>query len=310
MSRSDGAPLDFVIVGAQRAASTHLNACLRDHPQLFLCPDEVPFFEDPFFDSTPVEALSAVFAKAKPGQRRGIQRPDYLGRAECARHIRKLAPDARILAVLRDPVDRAVSAYFWYVQFGLLPLIDVNQGMARLLDGWTDPAYPRAGEILEYGFYGRHLSRYVDTFGADQVLALTTDELREPTGLPRVYAFLGADPTHRIRVREQAHNAGVYDMRRLRVLRARKNFAWSWDGQTVFRYRPRRLRRPLHFLPTAAIVGFDRLVLAKLLGNARPRLEPGLAARLRMLYGDDVRVLESLLSRDFAAWRRATGTPG
>ncbi len=295
--------LDFVIVGAQRAASTHFNACLRDHPELFLCPDEVPFFEDPFFDSTPVEALAEVFAAARPGQRRGIQRPDYLGRPECAGHIRELAPNARILAVLRDPVDRAISAYFWYVQFGLLPLLELDHGMQRLLDGWTDPDYPRAGDIIEYGLYGSHLKRYVDAFGADQVLAITTDQLREPPTLARVYAFLEVDPAHHVRTQRSTHNPGVYDMRRLRLLRARRRFAWSWDGVQVYRYQPRRLRRPLHFIPNAAIVGFDRLVLARVFGNAAPRLSPDLTARLRELYCDDVRALESLLSRDFADWR-------
>jgi hypothetical protein len=303
MSPTTAAPLDFVIVGAQRAASSHLNACLRDHPQLFLCPDEVPFFEDPFFHSSPVEALDAVFAAARPGQRRGIQRPDYLGKPECAGHIHELAPGARILAVLRDPVQRAVSAYFWYVQFGLLPLVEVNAGLTQLLDGWTDSAYPSAGDIVEFGFYGRHLTRYVDVFGADQVLAITTDEARTAETFGRIYGFLGADPRHRVPSLDQPRNAGVYDMRRLRVLRARRRFAWSWSDQTEYHYQSRRLRRPLHFLPNAAIVGFDRLVLARLYGNKQPRLDPELAARLRAVYRDDVGALEGLLGRDFSDWQ-------
>ena len=102
---------------------------------------------------------------------------------------------------------------------------------------------------------------------------------------------------------DQPHNAGVYDMRRLRVLRARRRFAWSWSDQTEYHYQPRRLRRPLHFLPNAAIVGFDRLVLARLYGNEQPRLDPELTARLRAVYRDDVGVLEELLGRDFSGWQ-------
>ncbi len=295
---------DFVIVGAQRAASTYLQTCLRDHPNLFLCPDEVPFFEDPFFTTTPPAALADVFAEAEPGQRRGIQRPDYLGRPECAGNIHSIAPEARIIAVLRDPVARAVSAYFWYVQFGLLPLDPLDVGMERLLDGWTNAAYPRAGEIVEFGFYGRHLTRYVEAFGAAQVLAVLGDDLRQPAGFRRIYEFLGVAPDHEPRAPGRPRNPGVYDLRRLRVLRARRRFVWSWDEETVYRYRARRRRRPVAFIPNAVVVGFDRLVLARLFGNAAQPLRPDLEARLRAGYANDIAVLESLIGRDLGAWKR------
>jgi hypothetical protein len=303
------APLDFVIVGAQRSASTYLNACLRDHPGIFLCRDEVPFFESPFFESTPAAALDAVFAGARPGQQRGIHRPDYLAHPECAGNIARVVPDARIVAVLRDPVARAVSAYFWYVQFGLLPLAPLDAGIERLLDGRLDPSYPRASEIVEYGFYGRHLTRFVDAFGADKVLALIDRDLADPSTLARTYEFLGVDPGHRPAPLGRPRNQGVHDLRRLRFLRARRHLAWSWDSVSVYEYRPRRLRRPLRFLPTAAIVGIDRLVLARVFRGPPPALRADLQARLRSVYEPDIRLLESLLGRDLGAWRETPAIP-
>lgn len=297
------APVDFLVIGAQRASSTHLNACLRDHPQLFMCPDEVPYFEAPFFTTTPPAELEAALAGAAPGQRRGIQRPDYLARPECPGNIRSVAPDARMIAVLRDPVARAVSAYHWYMQFGLLPLLPLNEGMRRLLDGWTDPAYPRAFEILELGFYGRHLSRYRDTFGADQVLVLLGDDLRTPEGYRRLYGFLGVDEDHLPTMVDRPTNAGTYDLRRLRWLRLRQRFAWSWDDVTEYHYQPRRLRRPLAFAVTAAVVGVDRYILARVLTDRRPALRPDLEQRLRALYADDVVLLESIVDRSLAVWQ-------
>lgn len=295
-------PVDFVVIGAQRSASTYVSACLRDHPGLFMCGDEVPYFEDPFFESSPVSALRAVFADAAPGQKLGIQRPDYLARAECPGNIRSLAPDARLLAVLRDPVARAISAYFWYVQFGLLPLVPLDVGLTRLLDGWTDPGYPRAFEILEVGHYGRHLTRYVDTFGSDQVLALLDDDLADLDIFGRVYAFLGVDPAHRPTDVSRTTNAGVHDLRRLRFLRTRRRLAWSWDSVTQYSYVPRRRRRPVASLVSAGLVAIDRTVLARLLRSPRPTLDPGLLARLRATYVDDVSALASLLARDLSGW--------
>jgi hypothetical protein len=296
--------LDFVVVGAQRSASTHLNACLRSHPGIFMCRDEVPYFERPFFERSEPAALAAALGGATAGQRRGIQRPDYLARPECAGNIRSVAPDAKILAVLRDPVDRAISAYHWYVQFGLLPLVRLDEGMERLLDGWTDPAHPRAPEILELGFYGRHLQRYLETFGPDQVLVLLGEDLREPETFPLVFRFLGVDPHHMPRIGERPTNAGTYDLRRLRVLRARRRFAWSWDDVTEYTFRPRRLRRPIASAVSAAVVGLDRVVLARAFGaGPPPELRPDLERRMRDLYVDDIGQLELMLGRDLRRWR-------
>lgn len=294
--------LDFVIVGAQKAGSTHLGACLADHPEVFLCPDEVPYFEDPFYLTTPAWELDRVFAKAQPGQRRGIHRPDYLARPECPARIKADAPDARILAVLRDPVARAVSAYCWYVQFGLLPFAPAEVGLARLLAGWSDPGYPRAGEVIEYGFYVRYLRRYLEAFEPDRVLVLLSEELADPAALARVYGFLGIDCGHVPAALTRRSHGGVYDQRRLRVLRARRRLAFSWDSVSRYTYRPRRLRKPISFVATAAIVGFDRVLLARLFGNDKPKLPEHLAHRLRERYATDVAELAVLLNRDLSAW--------
>ncbi|MGH8905766.1 MAG: sulfotransferase domain-containing protein [Egibacteraceae bacterium] len=299
--RSPGA-VDFVIVGAQKAGSTHLGACLLDHPEVFLCRDEVPYFEDPFYSATPASELHRVFAQAQPGQRRGIHRPDYLARPECPARIRADAPAARILAVLRDPVARAISAYCWYVQFGLLPFEPAEVGLRRLLEGWSDPGYPHAGEVIEYGLYARHLRRYVAAFGRDQVLVLLSDELSDPGGLARVYRFLGVDPGHVPAALTRRSNEGVYDMRRLRVLRARRRLAFSWDSATRYTYRPRRRRKAISFLPNAVIVGLDQVLLARLFGNDKPELPETLIGQMRQRYAEDVDELAILLDRDLSAW--------
>jgi hypothetical protein len=296
--------LDFVVVGAQRAGSTELAARLGQHPELYVCPDEVPYFENPFFPNSRPASLEPALQGASPGQRRGIHCPSYLGRTEVAPRIADHSPGARIVATLRDPVARSVSVYFWYVQFGMLPLEPLPTGMERLLDGWSDPAYPHAGEVLDWSFYGRLLQRYLDVFPSDQVLAVTMDELDAPGGMASVYRFLGVDSDHHHRPVGRPRNTGVYDLRRLRVLRARRRFAWSWDDTTTYRYRARRLRKPLRFLPNAAVVGFDRVVLSRVFGNAVPALPAPLEARMRDLFADDVRLLESLIGSDLSGWRR------
>lgn len=302
--------LDFLVVGAQRSSTTHLSACLRDHPELYMCRDEVPYFESPFFTASASAELAAAVAGARTDQRRGIQRPDYLARPECPGNIRSVVPDARILAILRDPVARAISAYHWYMQFGLLPLRPLDEGMQRLLDDRLDSSYPRSAEVLELGFYGRHVGRYLDAFGPDQVLVLLDEDLRDPTTLPAVYRFLGVSPDHRSGIAARRTNAGTYDLRRLRLLRARHRFAWSWDDVGVYSYRRRRLRRPLSTLVSAAVVGVDRAVLARVLTERSPTLAPDLHERLCDLYAADVAALESLIGRDLSTWCSAVKKKG
>lgn len=295
--------VDFVIVGAQRGGSTQLSASLADHPEVFLSPDEVPYFEDPFYLRSSPSALAELFAPARPGQRLGIHCPSYLGRPEAAGRIRASAPSARILSVLRDPVARSLSAYFWYMQFGMLPLQPPEVGVRRLLDGWADPAYPQAWEILDWSLYGRHLAPYLELFGPEQVLVLLSEELDGARTLSRLHTFLGLDPRPPPGAHQRTRNEGVYDLRRLRVLRARRRFAWSWAETSTYSYQPRRLRRPLRFLPNAAIVGLDRLVLSRLFGNEVATLPRALEDRLRDHFTDDVRMLEDLVDRDLSTWR-------
>ncbi len=143
MAGDDEAPLvDFAIIGGQRAGSSHLAGLLADHPELYVVAGEVPYFEDPFYEASSRAELERAVAPA--GARwRGIHRPELLTRAECAGRLVDHNPQVRVVAVLRNPVDRAVSAHAWYAQFGLVPLEPVADGLRRLLDGWEDPAWPR-----------------------------------------------------------------------------------------------------------------------------------------------------------------------
>ena len=140
-------------------------------------------------------------------------------------------------------------------------------------------------------------------FSPDQVLVLLGDDLSDPNTFRSVYGFVGVDPSHTPRVDSDRTNAGVYDLRRLRLLRTRARFAWDWDRVTEYSYRPRRLRKPVGSLVTAGVVAADRLVLSRVLTEERPTLRPDLERRLRANYDDDVARLETMLGRDLTEWR-------
>lgn len=294
--------LDVVVIGAQKAGSTHLADLLGRHPDVYMCPDEVPILEDPFYANSNPAELDAALAGAHATQQRGIHRPSYLGHSEVPARLRSHAPDARVVAVLRDPVDRAISAYSWYLQFALLPVRPAEAGLTALLDGWRDVAYPHAREVLDYGLYGRHLQRWLDVFPRDQVLVIDTGMLGGVELRRELFEFLHLAQSGLAGVHGRT-NRGVYDPRRLRFMRARARLAFSWDSTDRYTYRPRRLRRPLGSALAVAATVVDRQLLARVFGNEPPTLSPGLRDRLGAFYEDDARLLANVLGRD-PGWRR------
>jgi hypothetical protein len=306
MSRP-GAALDFAIIGAQRAGSSHLSRLIAGHPDLYVVPDEVPYFEDPFFEVSSPSELTKALAPARPGQRRGIHRPELLSRPECAARLAAANPEVRVLAALRNPVDRAVSAHAWYVQFGLVPLEPVAVALRRLLDGWSDPRWPHAREVLDNGAYSPGLARYLELLGPKQVHVLRQEDLTIPEAAGAAFSFLGVDPRRGPEAFTPPTNQGIYHPRRLRWLRTRRHLAFSWDREDRYTYRPRRLRRPVRGAMAMAVVAVDRFVLHRVLGDPPADIPESLRADLTAHYAGEVCALEDLLRWDLRAWRKIRG---
>jgi Sulfotransferase family len=119
---------DFIVIGAPKAGTTALHDALANHPQLYLSPVKEPKFflcdgrpPDPAGQRGPGDAHSArewvwrpedyrqLFAAAPPRTLTGESTPLYLRDRGAHRRIRELVPEVKLIAVLRDPVDRAYS---------------------------------------------------------------------------------------------------------------------------------------------------------------------------------------------------------
>jgi hypothetical protein len=293
---------DFVVVGAQKSASTALAESLRQHPDIFMPPGETHYFRDPEYGSARPDDLRALFSGSEGVRRRGIKCPDYLGQEPCAKRIDAELGKVDIIVVLRNPVDRAVSSYYWLMRWGQLPVEPLNQGMRRLLDGefrgvrWAD-------DVLEYGLYGKHLERYRAMFGEERMIVLLDVDLRQNAeqARARVYRHLGVAEDFEPRIARRSRNEGVYPLHRLRFLRLRNRFVYdNGDPMTGTMRRP---TRPRQALPNAAVVLADRYLLAKVYGNERPHLDPEVAERLRSFYAEDIEKTEALIGRDLSAWK-------
>jgi len=200
----------FLIIGAQKAGTTALYAYLRRHPQI-AGPSwkEVSFFDRHYARG---EAWyrgnfpNALRARGLVGE----ASPSYLFHPLAPQRAAALVPDAKLIALVRNPVDRALSHYQHEVALGREPLsfedaLEAEDGRlggeeARMV---ADPSYfSHAWWNYTYrarGHYAEQLERWLEHFPAQQLLIVPSEEL---LGSPvdahaRVLQFLGV-PARRL----------------------------------------------------------------------------------------------------------------
>ena len=240
--------LDFMIIGAQKSATTALYTYLNAHPDIAMpAAKEAPFFDG---DTVTEEAWASFSGKHFPapdGRRWGKASPQYMGHPLAAARIAHLMPDTRLIAILRDPIERAWSHYQMCRRREVEPrsfdmavdacLDPVQQLLAR--DG-TPPrhaeGYEGEGEYyLAWSEYGRILENYLAFFPRRQLLVLTTEELKQDpaAALDRVLEFVGLAPGFRPScLGEVVHRGGgqpLISSARRRRLRAIAPLRWAWQ---------------------------------------------------------------------------------
>ena len=295
-SAEPGMP-SFVVIGAQKSASTFLQDQLSLHPDIEIPHGEVRCFEDPFYAEGAVDELPHVFERPVGTAVRGIKRPGYLGRPEIPARLHRHLPEAKLFAVLREPVARAVSSYYHFVRLGFVPLKPIDEAFEILLGGGWAARYPRSTAVRSFGLYGEQLRRYLQHYRDDQLMVFEQSALIKHSreALHQAFEFIGVDPDFTPPPREvKVSNKGIYSDLRLRVVRTK-----IW---TQYRFSPRMDRRfprrptPWGRLYNVAVVGIDRVVLSRFDDGRPPALSPRLRARLAAYYDDDSAVLRTIIA--------------
>ncbi len=296
-------PPTFIIIGAQKSASSFLQNCLAEHPDIWMPVGETPFFESPDYETQERADLNKIF-EGRQENHLGIKRPNYIGKPEVPARITTDCPDAKIIAVLRNPVDRAVSAYFHQIKSGFLPPIPWEKGLEALVSepDFTD-RHPRSREILEFGKYHKYLAMYEHFFTRGQVLTmLHEDILANPQEcIAQAYRFLGADdgfvPHNAI---ESTPQAVVYQPARVRLQSYRPRLLYHFNHDRT--RMTGRTKNPLRVALAAGIIGLDRILLSRFLGNAKPKIPPALRQHIADYYKQDREQLQTLINRDLSDW--------
>ncbi len=171
----------FLVIGTQKGGTTSLQQLLEQHPGVFLpaC-KEVHYFS--LHADKPPSWYAAHYSKARLGQRRGDITPFYMFHPEAPAHIRQLLPKARLIALLRDPVERTLSQFFHARRHGFEQL-ELEAALAaepaRLASG--DPYSFQKHSYLSRSRYLEQLSRYEALFPSRQLLVLRSEDLFKET---------------------------------------------------------------------------------------------------------------------------------
>lgn len=300
-------PLDFVIVGAPKCGTTAMYQWLAGHPGVFLPAKELHHWGGDLHHRRPPMSdaqYEALFADAAPGQVVGEVAVWYLMSQQAPAELHAVAPDARIIAMLREPVAMLHSLHSQLLYSGEEDLPDFADALAAEPDrraGRRIPPSTHAGleappdECLHYRRvvdYAPQVRRWRDTFGDDRVLVLLHDDLKaDPLGTwQQVVAFIGAPGDHTPDFGVVNPNKAARSQRAQRLV---QGLRWGPWNRLV----------PTGRVRTAARKGFERLQALNTRFEQRDPLDPAVADRLRAELRPGVDALEAELGRDLSAWK-------
>lgn len=295
----DDFEIDFFGIGAPRSGSTWLATVLDEHPEISISrPKEANFFverADIFYAYRNPQYLKdwawyrSCFDHAPADTSWGEFSVNMFNNVHSApQAVKRHFPDARFVLVLRDPVRRTYS--HWWYHYGM------HRQWGGLPETFADAIHHTS--LVWRSRYGAQLAHWFRHFHPDRFHVILDMDLRRDSArvVRDAYRFLGVDETFRppsldVRVNTTKRRLGIYE--------------------TAYRLATRLREAGLD----RAVDAVKRLPVERLLDRvdvtrARPpAMDPVAADELRRMLWHDIELLEDLIDRDLSAWRDGTREP-
>lgn len=201
---------NFLLIGAMKAGTTAFYQHLDQHPEVYMSPNKEPnffAFEGEKLDFrapsdieglnrhavTDIDEYRALFDGVSGEKAVGEASHWYMYKPEASDRIKHHIPEAKMIAILRDPAERAYSEFMHFVRDGDEPITDfaeaLRQEKARIHANWT------MGRYVDRGYYYTQLKRYFDRFDPGQIRVYLYEDLRADPLLvmQETFRFLGVD---------------------------------------------------------------------------------------------------------------------
>jgi len=302
---------NFFLIGAGKAGTTSLARHLDGHPDIFVCkpkeprflcyPDGRPQFKGPSDDRLFVpesrQAYRDLFKSAKNTAVVGDASTWYLTHPEAPAHIQTHYPNAKIVAVLRNPCERSFSHWMHLIREQVEPVSDFIEACEAEKDR-KSKGYAPHWWYLTQSLYAEGLQRYFDRFPREQIqVHLYDDFVADPMKvISETYQFLGVSADHHPNTKEKLNIGGIPRNKSLQRYLERS----AWGGNDPF--RPLKLLFPKRFRSTMR----RKIEEANLITDRH--LTSKERTYLLQKFDDDVRSLETMIGRDLSIWRGQSGT--
>jgi Sulfotransferase family len=294
---------NFLIIGAAKAGTTALNDALIQHPQVYMSPRKEPNFfalegEPLNYAAGSVQTAYLThcvtdlatycdrFSQVRGEIAIGEASPLYLYDPQAPERIQHYIPDAKLIAILRDPIERAYSNFLHHIRDGLETTSDfleaVDQEEDRIANRWWWGFH-----YVKAGFYYEQLSRYFEQFGREQIKIYLYEDLSRDhlATVQDTFQFLGIDATFAPDMSIRQNVTGI----------PKNRFLHSFLNQ---KHPVKRLFKS--FFPD----NFRKRMILQLKNQNldKPRLSPEARKKLLTVFREDTLKLQDLIQRDLSAW--------
>jgi hypothetical protein len=289
--------VDFLCVGAAKSGTTWLSENLRQHPDIFIPPrKEIHYFnkfmsEAPEIDSVnyyePTNWYHSFFKNAGSQQVCGELSVSYLYFENCAKDIFQYNPNMKIVAILRDPVERAISNYRFFIETGLLKKNTSFQ-----------EAVVAKPLLLERGLYFQQLKRYCDIFPKEQIKVFLYDDIKTRPKLlfKELLDVIGVCEYYPDTLERKINVTKKSRFRRLN---------YFMQSAKMFLRKRQKLRFVLYLLRISKIAALADAIINKegATGKKTDCWVKVNEAEIRAYFKKDLDDLEKLLNKDLSHWK-------
>jgi len=293
---------NFLIIGTAKSGTTSLNRYLSQHPEIYMSPLKEPrFFAYDGEDMDPqhpihhktitnITAYQALFDGVSHEKAIGEASPAYLVEPKAPERIRHYIPEAKMIAMLRNPAERAYSHFLHLIQHSYEPCHDFGLALQNKDELRIGPWSPRRDYLL-FGFYYSNLKRYFELFDRRQFKIFLFEYLKsDPIALcQEIFRFLEVDDTFIPDVSVHHSVSGIPKSRGLHWLLSGSNSIRSFMKPFIRPFISKNLQQRIEYW-------------LKIRNLQKPQLSQEVRGYLIDIFREDILNLQELIQMDLSEW--------
>jgi len=293
----------FLIIGAQKSGTSSVYQYTREHPDVYMSEVKEPEFfalegrdvnrrgpggctpNENDRQYTDLDTYQQLFEDVSEETAVGEASTLYLYSPRAPERIHHFVPDAKLIAILRNPVERAYSAFLMAKRSGDEPL-SFDEALAAEEER-IENDYGYLWRYKDFGHYHEQLQRYLEYFDRDQLRIFLFEDLKDDTGgvVAEIFRFIGVDDTYTPDLSLKHNKGGVPRSQMVEKILTAESFVKDLIKCGI----PAHLREHLrHFIRDA--------------NYSKPTLDPSTRNALSGSFKQEVLNLQSLINRDLSHW--------